>query len=69
MHHAAAVMVEGIISRDFQRDMYFFNDSNKENMFTLAIKRRNINIVFEVMKNLCQMSQDKFNAITKTIPL
>ena len=56
LHHAAAVMVEGRISRDFQECMHFFNDSNEENMFTLATKRKNVNIVFEVMKNLCQMS-------------
>ena len=38
-------------------------------MFTLAIKRKSVNIVFEVLKNLCLMSQDKFNSIAKWIPL
>ena len=69
LHHAAAVMVEGRISKDFKDDMQFFDDANGENMFTLAIKRKNINIILEVLKNLCQMSQDKLNAISKSIPL
>ena len=62
-------MVSGRISKDFKDDMYFFNDVNGDNMFTLAIKRKNINLILDVLKNLCQMSKDNLNAISKSIPL
>ena len=38
-------------------------------MFTLAIGRNNVDIILEVLKNLCRMNQEKLNAISKTIPL
>ena len=35
--------------------MEVYNDENNENMFTLAIKRRDTRITLEVMKGLTQM--------------
>ena len=49
--------------------MHFYNDSNGDNMFTLAIKTKNIKIIIEVMKYLCRLSIDKLNAAAGLISL
>ena len=41
------------------RDFDFFNDANGENMFTLAVKRSNTEVVWEVMKTLNEFTGNK----------
>ena len=47
----------------------FFNDANGENMFTLAVKRSNTEVVWEVMKTLNEFTQNRLEKAIELIPL
>ena len=49
--------------------MKFYNDEYGDNMFTLAIKRKDTRITIEVMKNLLELDQDEFAAIMEKLQL
>ena len=49
--------------------MKFYNDENGDNMFTLAIKRRDTRITIESMKNLLDLEQDELSAYMENLPL
>ena len=48
LHHATALMDEQRVLQAF-KIMNFFNLANKENAFTLAIKRNDVKIILDVM--------------------
>ena len=45
LHHAAAFMDEETIAQALEKGMHFFNDEKHDNMFTLACKRDDPEII------------------------
>ena len=62
-------MDEGKIAKSFEKVMTFLNDTNRRNIFTLAIERKNIKIILEVMKSLTLLPKDQIATACETIPL
>ena len=67
--HAVAKKDVDRITQAFEKEMPLLNDINGDNMFTLAIKGKNVRVILEVMKNLSQMAKDKLAAICAKISL
>ena len=51
-HHAVAFLDEARITQIFEQNIQFFNDAYHQNLFTLAIQRKNVKIILRVMKSL-----------------
>ena len=51
------------------QDFEFSNDANGENMFTMAVKRSNTEVVWEVMKTLNEFTDHKLVKAIELIPL
>ena len=66
-HYAAEHMEEGRMSKSIEKGFLFCNDAFKNNIFTLAILRKNVRIIQEVMKSLSSFSQEKIAEATKLI--
>lgn len=49
--------------------MLIYNDIYNENLFTLAIKRGDAKITFEVLNFMCSMPQEKLNILAPSIPI
>ena len=67
--HAVAKKDVDRITQAFEKEMPFLNDFYGDNMFTLAIKGKNVRVILEVMKNLSQMAKDKLAAVCAKISL
>ena len=68
-HYAVEHMEEGRISKSVEKGFRFCNDDSNHNIFTLAILRKNVRIILEVMKSLGSFSQEKIAEATKSIPI
>ena len=49
--------------------MQLFNDSNGNNLFTLAIESKDTKIILEAMKNLLQMDPEELANTLEILPL
>ena len=49
--------------------MPIYNDIFNQNLFTLAKKRGDAKITFEVLKFMCSMPQEKLNELAPSIPV
>ena len=53
-HHAVALLDKSAITKLFSEDIQCFNDSLGENLFTLAFKRGDPDVINEVLKTMSQ---------------
>ena len=68
-HHAAALLDKSAITQISKEEFPCFNDSFGENMFTLALKRGEPDVINEVLKTMSQYSQEDLSAVIEEIPL
>ena len=69
LNHTAAFLDVDRITQAFEQKMKLYNDENGDNVFTLAIERRDTRITIESMKNLLDLEQDELSAYMENLPL